>query len=132
MTLEGQLAIDSYASLGAQSRVEQADGHELIRLLFETLSIRIIEAKKCIENEDISEKVVRLTKALNILDGLRRALNIEEGGEIATSLDDLYDYMQRRLVQANAHNDIAILNEVDGLVNEIKEAWSLIPAEFRR
>lgn len=132
MTMNGRLAIDSYSNMGAYGQVEQADGHELIRLLYVTLITRISEAKHCIEVDNINEKIVKLTKALNILDGLRMALNHEEGGEISANLDDLYDYMQRQLVQANAHNDIEILDEVKGLVEEIKSAWVLIPAELRK
>ncbi len=132
MTMDGHLALNSYNSLDAYGRVEHADGHELIRLLLDTLSVRIVEAKNCIEEENINEKIVRLTKALNILDGLRMALNQEEGGEIAVNLDDLYDYMQRRLVHANAHNDVSTLLEIKGLVDEIKEAWIQIPLEVRR
>ena len=125
-------ALASYQEMGAYGQVEQANGHELIRLLLDTLSIRVTEAKICIEENDINEKIVRLTKALNILDGLRMALNEEDGGDIARNLDDLYDYMQRRLVEANAHNDVSILNEIKGLVDEIKDAWMQIPSEVRR
>ena len=127
-----QHALSSYAETGSYGQVEQADGHELIRLLLETLSLRISEAKKYIEEDNINEKIVRLTKALNILDGLRMALNKEEGGDIAANLDDLYDYMQRRIVEANAHNDKEILMEVKNLVEEIKDAWTQIPPEARR
>ena len=131
-TLSSNQALASYKEMGAYGQVEEANGHEMIRLLLETLAIRINEAKACIQNDDIGEKITRLTKALNILDGLRMSLNIEDGGEIAANLDDLYDYMQRQLVQANAHNDIQILDEVKGLVEEIKSAWVLIPAELRK
>ena len=125
-------ALAAYQEMGACGQVEEADGHELIRLLLDTLTVRITEAKNCIAENDINEKIVRLTKALNILDGLRMALNIEKGGDIARNLDDLYDYMQRRLVEANAHNDVPILDEVKGLVEEIKGAWIQIPAEARQ
>jgi len=131
-SLNSNQALASYQEMGAYGQVEEANGHELIRLLLETLSVRITEAKTCIQEDDIGEKIVRLTKALNILDGLRMSLNIEKGGEIASNLDDLYDYMQRQLIQSNAHNDIAILDEVKGLVEEIKSAWVLIPQELRR
>ncbi|MDW3094354.1 MAG: flagellar export chaperone FliS [Gammaproteobacteria bacterium] len=131
-SLNSNQALASYQEMGAYGQVEEANGHELIRLLLETLSIRIAEAKTCIQEDDIGEKITRLTKALNILDGLRMSLNIEKGGEIASNLDDLYDYMQRQLIQANAHNDVSILDEVKGLVEEIYSAWSLIPQELRR
>ncbi len=131
-SLNSNQALASYQEMGAYGQVEEASGHELIRLLLETLSVRITEAKTCIQEDDIGEKITRLTKALNILDGLRMSLNIEEGGEIASNLDDLYDYMQRQLIQANAHNDVPILDEVKGLVEEIKSAWIMIPQELRR
>lgn len=131
-SLNSNHALEAYQQMGSYGQVEEANGHELIRLLLETLSLRITEAKTCIEEDDIGEKITRLTKALNILDGLRMSLNIEKGGEIAANLDDLYDYMQRQLIQANAHNDISILKEVKGLVEEIKGAWELIPQESRR
>ena len=130
--LNSNHALASYQEMGAYGQVEEADGHELIRLLLETLSARITEAKNCIAEDDINEKIVRLTKALNILDGLRMSLNEEAGGDIARNLDDLYDYMQRRLVEANAHNNVPILDEVKGLVEEIKSAWVQIPTDARK
>tara|TARA_R110002096_G_scaffold189429_2_gene370048 strand:- start:2599 stop:3000 length:402 start_codon:yes stop_codon:yes gene_type:complete len=131
-SLNSHQALASYRQMDAYGQVEQANGHELVRLLLETLSVRITEAKNCIREGDIVEKIIRLTKALDILDGLRMSLDIEQGGDIASNLDDLYDYMQRQLIKANAHNDVAILDEVKGLVEEIKGAWVLIPQELRR
>ena len=131
-SLQFNNALAGYQQTNAYGQVEQADGHELIRLLLETLSARISQARHSIEENDIIEKTARLSKALNILDGLRMSLNTEQGGEIAANLDDLYDYMQRQLVRANAHNNIAILDEVKALAEEIKQAWMLIPAELRK
>ena len=56
---------------------------------------------------------------------------MSNGGEIAQNLDDLYDYMQRQLVVANADNDASIIDEVMGLLREIQEAWNSIPNEAR-
>ncbi len=131
-SLDSNQALASYQQMGAYGQVEEANGHELIRLLLETLSVRITEAKACIQEKNISEKITRLTKAINILDGLRMSLDIEKGGEISSNLDDLYDYMQRQLIQANANNNVSILDEVKGLVEEIKGAWILIPQDLRR
>lgn len=129
--MNSELALSSYSETGNFDQVEQADGHELITLLLDTLCLRITQAKKCIETADINGKIERVTKALNILDGLRVSLNHEDGGEIAKNLDDLYDYMQRRLVEANAKNDVAAMIEINSLVDEIKQAWAQIPVEAR-
>ncbi|MDI5818780.1 flagellar protein FliS, partial [Salmonella enterica subsp. enterica serovar Kentucky] len=41
----------------------------------------------------------------------------EKGGEIATNLSELYDYMIRRLLQANLRNDAQAIEEVEGLLS---------------
>jgi flagellar protein FliS len=76
------------------------------------------------ETGDIQKKGNAVAKAIDIiLNGLRESLNLEEGGDLAQNLSALYDYMARRLLYANAHNDIAALDEVLNLLTEIHGAW---------
>ena len=56
---------------------------------------------------------------------------MDAGGAIAVNLDDLYDYMHRRLVDASTENDAAPLTEVIDLMVEIKGAWDAMPDEVR-
>jgi flagellar secretion chaperone FliS len=58
-------------------------------------------------------------------------LNYETEGGLAENLNNLYDYMSRRLVVANLHNDQGILDEVAGLMMEIKMGWDSMPDEFK-
>jgi len=53
------------------------------------------------------------------------------GGSLAANLDDLYDYMARQLINANLQNKVETLDEVSGLLREIRSAWVLLPAEAR-
>ena len=131
MNVTAALAINEYRSSGAHGGVEQADAHGLVNLLFKGAIDNITSAKGYIEREQIQEKAVAITKSIAILDGLRSSLNMENGGDIAQNLDDLYDYMQRRLVIANADNDMNIIQEVVDLLSEIQEAWNSIPTEAR-
>jgi flagellar protein FliS len=48
---------------------------------------------------------------------------MEAGGELAIRLDQLYDYMARRLVSANRRNDPEALREVHRLLCEIRTGW---------
>ncbi|MFK7815371.1 MAG: flagellar export chaperone FliS [Gammaproteobacteria bacterium] len=126
------LAIDEYRSSGVLGNVERSDAHGLVSLLFKGAIDHLLAANGYIERKQIQEKTVRISKAIAILDGLRSSLNLVEGGEIAQNLDDLYDYMQRQLVVANADNNTSIIDEVMGLLREIQEAWNMIPNEARK
>ena len=68
-----------------------------------------------------------ISKAVLILGGLEGCINHKAGGELAENLSNLYQYMSITLAEANIHDDIAKLNEVSGLLLEIKSAWEQIP-----
>ena len=48
---------------------------------------------------------------------------------MSENFDALYTYMMRRLLEANLRDDVAILDEVSGLLGELKEAWDAIADE---
>ena len=58
--------------------------------------------------------------------------DIRAGGDIASGLAALYDYAQRRLVDANVNNDAAPLAEIDSLLADIESAWNAINPEASR
>ena len=66
-----------------------------------------------------------------IIEYLRASL--EPGGDPAFSeqMGELYSYMERRIFEANAQNDEQGFVEVQGLLREVEEGWSAIPAEYR-
>jgi len=55
---------------------------------------------------------------------LRGSLDLVRGGAVAANLDDLYDYVTRRLIAGNAANDAEALDEVAGLLRELRDAWN--------
>ena len=97
-------AMKQYQQVGVKAQVTEADPHRLIQML----------------------KGVLVGKAINIIGGLRDALDKSIGGELAENLDRLYEYMTMRLFEASRHNDIEKLNEVGRLLGEIKVAWDQI------
>lgn len=58
-----------------------------------------------------------------ILEGLRNSLDRQAGGEIAENLDDLYEYMVRRLKSASADSVETTLLESQRLLGEVKDGW---------
>lgn len=75
------------------------------------------------EREAYAEKGVLIGKAINIIGGLRDVLDKEAGGELATNLERLYEYMTMRLFEASRHNDVSKLDEVAKLLGEVKSGW---------
>ncbi|AVY98553.1 flagellar export chaperone FliS [Enterobacter sp. RHB15-C17] len=119
--------IQAYAQVGVESAVLSASPHQLVVLLFDGALSAMKKAMILIEQGDIPGKGQALSKAINIIsNGLQSGINHEVGGELATNLDSLYDYMTRRLLQANLHNDINAINEVVELLNNIADAWKEI------
>ena len=90
---------------------------------------RLAEAKGAMQRNVIADKGEAIGKAITILSGLDDSLNKDIGGEMAANLDDLYGYMQRRLLEANLHNDEGIIDEVVGLMKTIKSGWDTIAHE---
>jgi flagellar protein FliS len=125
--MNAAIAINAYKKVGVESKVIGADPHQLISLLFHGALDAIAKAKDEIERQDIEGKGKSISKAIAIIgEGLHSSLNKKTGGELAQNLSALYDYMVRRLVEANVKNDIAILDEVSGLLAGIAESWDNI------
>jgi flagellar protein FliS len=67
---------------------------------------------------------VNIQKAQNIIVELQSNLNRDAGGELAVTLDRLYDYYERRLFEANIKKTVAPLDEVERFIKELRDAWS--------
>jgi flagellar protein FliS len=95
-------------------------------MLLEGALGKIAAAKGHMDRGEIRPKGEQIGSAISILEGLKTSLDMEKGGEIARNLEDLYTYMERRLIEANRVNDTALLDEVSDLLKQIKEAWDAI------
>ncbi len=127
MRLHKQDFESSYGAVQVAAGVATADSARLILMLFDGLLESLAAARGHITYGNIAAKGKALTRASGIVLGLQGALDFEQGGNLARNLDDLYSYVTRRLLQANANNDVAAIDEVRGLMEEIREAWCSLP-----
>ncbi len=125
-------AVAQYGQVATAAEVAYASPHRLVQMLMEGVTDKIATAKGQIGRHDLEGKSKHISWAISILNGLRGSLDFSAGGEIAANLDNLYEYMSRRLMEANAANDIGILDEVTSLMVEIKTAWDALPDEVKQ
>lgn len=118
---------NKYAAVHNESVAEDASPHKLIQMLISGFFLRVNSAKGAILRNDYQEKSTQISKAVGIVGGLIDGLNLEQGGEIAENLNNLYGYITQRLFQATAENNVEILDEVSNLMREVETAWNAIP-----
>ncbi|HLD68023.1 MAG TPA: flagellar export chaperone FliS [Pseudomonas sp.] len=124
--MNAMMAMKQYQSVNTQAQAADASPHRLIQMLMEGGLSRLAQARGALERGQTALKGELIGKVIAIVGGLRAGLNLEQGGEIAANLDGLYEYMMLRLVHANVQNDGATLEEVAGLLRNIKSSWDAI------
>lgn len=117
----------AYANVGIETGVIAASPHKLIVMLFEGAIAAISNALQYMETNNVAAKGQSISKAIAIIDnGLRASLDKKVGGEIALSLDALYEYMSNQLLLSNLNNDVAKLSEIRDLLRDLKTTWDAI------
>ncbi len=117
-----QNAQDAYL----ESRVLSANPLELVHLLYRACTDSVRVARRSLADGNIEERCRSISKAHAILAELSASLDHLRGGELSQRLGRLYDYMQRKLLDANFHQSDAPLSEVLGLLATLGEAWDEI------
>ena len=120
--------LNEYRKVHASGSLADASPHRVVQLMLQTAIERLSEAKGHLDRGDLARKVEAVSKALAIVEALQLNLDMERGGEVATNLNNLYDYMMRTLLRANAGNDGELVDEVVSLLVEIKTGWDEIGA----
>lgn len=121
--------LSHYRSVGAYGAAAAEDRTQLIARLMEAAIDRIHMARGHMERKEVARKGETLQRAIGIIDGLRASLDHEQGRDLSANLEALYDYMTRRLVEANMMDDTGRLDEVAHLMGELKAGWDEIPPD---
>lgn len=117
----------AYRQMGVATGVNGASPHGLIGMLFDGLIGAIAEARGAMRAKNIPAKGRAIGRAVRIVDeGLSAALDLDQGGALASDLRGLYSYVALRLTQANLKNDEAALDECVRLIEPLQSAWSEI------
>jgi flagellar secretion chaperone FliS len=120
-------AVDTYTRLEVETGVAAASPQKLVVMLYEGAIKAVLSAQAALARGDLAERGAAISKAISIIDeGLRPALDLEAGGDIAANLMALYDYVSTRLLYANLKAHAQSLDEVTHLLTELKSAWETL------
>lgn len=122
----------AYQSVSVHGGVANADPHAMVLMLMDAGTERMATARGCMERGETARQASLLHSCVNIVAELRGSLNMAAGGTVAQNLSDLYEYMIRRLLLANAKSDPTCITEVSRLLDEIRSAWIAIGPEVRQ
>ncbi|MEW9702566.1 flagellar export chaperone FliS [Paenibacillus sp. SI8] len=104
-----------------QNQVDTAPSEELTLMLYNGAITFTKRAKQAIENKDYNHAHQHITRVQDIVDEL--IITLDRKYPISEQLLLLYDYMKRRLIEANVSKDVSILEEVEGFFMEFRDTW---------
>ena len=110
--------------------VQTASPGELTLMLYNGCLKFIGLARTGIELKNTEQKNTNLLKAQKIIQELIVTLNMDL--EVSKSLMTMYDYINRRLIEANIQNDVKILDEVEDYVLDFRNTWKEVIQINRR
>jgi len=112
-----------YRAVEVATGIATSNSLQLTQMLFDGFLESLSVARGHILHGAMESKGRALSRAGRIIGGLQEGLDFDRGGDLARNLNDLYVYVLRRLVRINAQNDVEALDEVYGLMKEIRGAW---------
>jgi len=109
-----------------ESRILSADPLELVEILYQTAYRAVETARRCLRQGDIAGRTKEINRAIGALAELASALDRQAAGELGRNLAGLYDYMQRRVIEAHVEQTEPPLAEVSRLLATLLEGWSAL------
>lgn len=103
--------------------VNYASREQLLLMLLEGAVKFAKIGRQGLFDKNIKKAHENIVKTQDIFYELMVTLDVEKGGEWAASLMGIYEFITRRLVDANMKKDISILEEIIPLIEEVKDTW---------
>ena len=115
-------ALSAYGNTSLAARIEGASPHRLVQMLYDRLHHLTGEARKAALAGDSGRRLNVTASAIAIVDGLDATLDDRHGGEVATSLHEIYRLLSDRLLNGSP----AALAEAETAISIIADAWRTI------
>lgn len=80
--------------------------------------------RQAITDKDVKKAHSNLVKTQDIFYELMVSLDVNQAGEWGTQLISIYDFIVRRLGEANIKKSIEIMDEVIPLIEDVRDTWN--------
>jgi flagellar protein FliS len=111
-----------------ESRILTAEPLELVRMLYRAAVDATRRSRAHLAGGRIAERSREICRALAIISELSGSLDHTRGGALSGNLAELYDYLRRRLLEANARQKAEPLAEVESLLTTLLAGWEQVHA----
>lgn len=106
-----------------RTAIETADPIQLIILCYEAAINDLKQAEELHKRRDMNEAYRKIRHAQDIITELLVDLDYERGGDIARSLNRLYNFILRQLIGINSREDTSIYDHLVKIFSELRDGW---------
>jgi flagellar secretion chaperone FliS len=99
---------------------------QLILMMYDGALQAVNQSIQCMDQKDVAGQSQHILKAQDIVNELSLALDMEQGGDVSKTLDQLYQFVLNQLIQANITSDKMYLESVIKVLSPLRDAWSRI------
>jgi flagellar secretion chaperone FliS len=99
---------------------------QLILMMYDGALQAVNQSIQCMSQKDVAGQSQHILKAQDIINELSLALDMEQGGDVSKTLEQLYQFVLNQLIQANITSDKMYLESVIKVLTPLREAWSRI------
>ena len=99
---------------------------QLILMMYDGALQAVNQSIECMKQKDVAGQSKYILKAQDIINELSLALDMEQGGEVSKTLEQLYQFVLNQLIQANITSDKIYLESIIKILSPLRDAWSRI------
>ncbi|WP_114088988.1 flagellar export chaperone FliS [Thalassospira profundimaris] len=107
-------------------QVNTASPAQMVYMLYNKAISVLQEAIKAIEENDIQTRCNANCRAMEIIAHLQGTLDLDQGGEIARNLQEIYRFSLVHLMKVDRHNDAQAAQDVIGLLTPMRDSWAIL------
>ena len=110
------------------NEINTASRLRLIIMMYDGVIRYMEEYKKRLEAGDIAGRGIYLAKAQSVISELQQSLNKKQGGEVSQNLENLYNFINGSLTQANIDGNASNVDHSITILRNLRDAWSQVMA----